>query len=289
MNEDQLRAWMDANRLNWDDRTAIHLRNRTGFYAIDRIKAGDNAFSGFIDAELGDVVGQRLVHLQCHFGLDTIRLARRGAIATGLDFSPPAIAAARALASELGAPASFVEGNVYDAPALLDAQYDVAFVTWGSIIWLPDIRRWARIVAELLVPGGWLYLAEGHPSTLSLNEVDGRLVALGPWRTPMTAPFVYDDATTYTGDPTPLTHTRSYEWCHPLSDIIGGLLEAGLQLDFLHEHARLPWCYFPMMVKAEDWGYRLPDGHPPLPLSFSLRTSKRRMTDPHQRIVKPAE
>ena len=275
MSEDQLLAWMEAKRLNWDDRTAVHLRNRTGFYPVDRVRAGDDALGEPEDAELGDVARKRLVHLQCHFGLDTIRLARRRAIVTGLDFSTAAIAAARALAAELGVPARFVEGNVYDAPALLNAQYDIAFVTWGSIIWLPDIRLWAQIVAELLAPGGWLYLAEGHPSTLSLDEVDGRLVASQSWRTPPSAPFICDETTTYTGDPRPLGHTRSYEWCHPLSDIIGGLLEAGLHLDFLHEHERLPWRYFPMMEEAEDWGYRLPDGHPPLPLSFSLRASKR--------------
>jgi SAM-dependent methyltransferase len=275
LSEDQLRAWMEANRLNWDDRTAIHLRNLTGFYPIDRVRAGDDAFGEPEDSEIGDVAGKRLIHLQCHFGLDTIRLARRGAIATGLDFSPAAIAAARALAAELGASVRFVEGNVYDAPALLNAHYDVAFITWGSIIWLPDIRRWAQIVAELLAPGGWLYLAEGHPSTLSLDEVDGRLVALRPWRTTPATPLAYDDATTYTGDPARLEHTTSYEWCHPLSQIIGGLLDADLQLEFLHEHERLPWVRFPMMVKADDWGYRLPDGHPLLPLSFSLRASKR--------------
>jgi SAM-dependent methyltransferase len=240
VSEDRLRAWMEANRLNWDDRTAVHLRNLTGFYAIDRVKAGDDALRGCVDAEIGEVTGRRLIHLQCHFGLDSIRLARRGAIVTGLDFSTAAIAAARALAVELAVPARFVEGNVYDAPALLNAQYEIAFVTWGSIIWLPDIRLWARIVAELLAPGGWLYLAEGHPSTLSLDEVDGRLVAARPWRTLMAEPFVYDDAATYTGDPTSLAHTRTYEWCHPMGDIIGGLLEAGLRLEFLHEHERLP-------------------------------------------------
>jgi SAM-dependent methyltransferase len=92
-----------------------------------------------------------------------------------------AIAAARALAAELSVPVRFVEGNVYDAMELLGAQYDIAFVTWGSIIWLPDIHRWAKVVAELLAPGGWLYLAEAHPSTLSLDQVDGRLLALQPW------------------------------------------------------------------------------------------------------------
>ena len=274
MTDEQLQGWMDANRLIWDDRTPIHLRNRTGFYPIDRVRDGDNSFGEPEDSELGDMAGKRLIHLQCHFGLDTIRLARRGAIATGLDFSTAAITAARTLAAELGVPVRFVEGNVYDAPTLLDAQYDIAFVTWGSIIWLPDIRRCARIVAGLLVPGGWLYLAEGHPSTLSLDEVEGRLVASRSWRTPASAPFIYDDTSTYTSDLTPRGHTRSYEWCHPLSDIIGGLLDVGLHLDFLHEHERLPWRYFPMMVKAEDWGFRLPDEHPRLPLSFSLRASK---------------
>ncbi len=204
MSEDRLRRWMEANRLNWDDRTAIHLRNSSGFYAIDRVKSGDDLFHGCEDAELGEVAGKRLIHLQCHFGLDTIRLARRGATATGLDFSAPALAAARALAAELGVAARFVEGNVYDAPSLLEGEaYDIAFVTWGAIIWLPDIRRWAQIVAGLLAPGGWLYLAEGHPSTLSLEEVDGRLVASGSWRTQPATPFVYDEPTTYTGDPHP--------------------------------------------------------------------------------------
>ena len=275
MSEDRLRRWMEANRVNWDDRTAIHLRNSSGFYAIDRVKAGDDLFHGCEDAELGEIAGKRLIHLQCHFGLDTIHLARRGAIATGLDFSAPAIAAAHALAAELGVSVRFVEGNVYDAPAVLKGEaYDVAFVTWGAIIWLPDIRRWAQIVAGLLAPRGWLYLAEGHPSTLSLEEVEGRLVASTPWRTKPETPFVYDEPTTYTGDSRPLAHSRSYEWCHPLSDIIGGLLENGLRLDFLHEHETLPWRFFRMMVPAGDRLYRLPDGHPRLPLAFSLRATK---------------
>jgi SAM-dependent methyltransferase len=274
MSEDSLRRWMEANRLNWDDRTAIHLRNTSGVYAIDRVKAGDDLFYGCEDAELGEVAGKRLIHLQCHFGLDTIRLARRGAAATGLDFSAPALAAARALAAELNVAARFVEGNVYDAPSLLEGEaYDIAFVTWGAIIWLPDIRRWAQIVAGLLAPGGWLYLAEGHPSTLSLEEADGRLVVSGSWRTEPATPFVYDEPTTYTGDSTLLAHPRSYEWCHPLSAIIGALLESGLRLDFLHEHETLPWRHFPMMVSAGERLYRLPKDQPTLPLAFSLRAT----------------
>jgi hypothetical protein len=110
MTDEQLQGWMDANRLIWDDRTPIHLRNRTGFYPIDRVRDGDNGFGEPEDSELGDMAGKRLIHLQCHFGLDTIRLARRGAIATGLDFSTAAITAASTLAAELGVPVRFVEG-----------------------------------------------------------------------------------------------------------------------------------------------------------------------------------
>lgn len=166
-------------------------------------------------------------------------------------------------------PVRFVEGNINDAPAPLNDQYDIAFVTWGSLIWLPDIRRWTQIVAELLAPDGWLYLAKGHPLTMSLNEVDGRLVAIQSRRTPMAAPFVQDDVMTYTGDATPLAHTRSYEWCHPLCDIIGSLLNAGLHLDFLHER--------------EDWGYRLPNGHPPMPLSVFAEGYEKIVRETHDR------
>ena len=265
---------IEANRLNWDERVEIHIRNSTGFYGIDAVRAGDRTLDPIVDAELGDIAGLRVAHLQCHFGLDTIRLARRGAIATGLDFSPRAIAGARALAAELHESVRFVEGDVYDARALLEGDFDLVYVTWGALCWLPDMARWARVVASLLAPGGALYLAESHPAMNALEQEGERLVLHRPWRVPIDAPFIYEDETTYTGAPDKLAHRRAYEWAHPFSAILGGLLAAGFRLDFLNEHESLPWPYFPMMQPAGAGMFRLPDSVPAMPVAFSLRATR---------------
>jgi SAM-dependent methyltransferase len=264
------RDWMPANRRNWDERAAIHAQNRTGFYPIDRLKAGEDILQPIEAAEIGDVAGKRLIHLQCHIGLDTLCLARRGAIVTGLDFSPTAIAAALALASELGIPAEFVESDVFGARERLSGSFDVAFVTWGTICWLPNIERWAQVVASLLAAGGVLYLADAHPSALVLEEIEGRILPHYPWRVSADKPLIFEDAQTYTGDATELVEKRNYEWIHPLSAIITGLIEAGLQLEFLHEHERLPWKLFASMEPDGDRMFRLPETAVPIPLSFSL-------------------
>jgi SAM-dependent methyltransferase len=262
-----------ANRLNWDDRAEIHIRNSTGFYGIDAVRAGDRQLDPIIDGELGDVAGLRVAHLQCHFGLDTLRLARRGAIATGLDFSPRAIAGARALAAELGVLARFVEGDAHDAATLLEGPFDLVYVTWGTLCWLPDMTRWARVVAALLAPGGALYLADSHPAMNALEQEDERLVLARPWQVPIEAPFSYNDETTYTGAPDRLAHTQTYEWAHSFSAILGALLAAGFHLDFLHEHETLPWTAFPMMEPAGEGMFRLPATMPAMPLAFSLRAT----------------
>jgi SAM-dependent methyltransferase len=268
-------AFFDTNRRAWDERAALHRRDRTGFYAVEAFRAGQDILYPIEAAEIGGVEGLELAHLQCHFGLDTLTLARRGAIATGLDFSPTAIAAARALAAESGLAAQFVEGNVHDAPLLLgQGRFAVVYVTWGALPWLPDMRRWARVVASLLRPGGFLYLAETHPFLTTLEEEDGRLVARHDWRTRPEAPLAYDASATYTGDEKRLANTRNYEWQHPLSEIVGSLVEAGLRLDFRHEHETLPWRPFPMMVEVGERMFRLPDGQPRLPLAVSLKASR---------------
>lgn len=264
---------IEANRLNWDDRAEIHLRNSTGFYGIEAVRAGDRALDPIVDAELGDIAGLRVAHLQCHFGLDTLRLARRGAIATGLDFSPRAIAGARALAAELDVPVRFVEGDVHDARALLGGAFDLVYVTWGALCWLPDMARWARVVASLLAPGGALYLAESHPALNALEQEGDRLVLARPWRVPVESPFSYEDEATYTGAPDKLAHRQTYEWAHSFSAILGGLFAAGFRLNFLHEHESLPWPALPMMEPVGAGMFRLPATQPAMPLAFSLRAT----------------
>src|SRR4029077_16887688 len=141
---------MDLNRGHWDEATAIHARGNV--YGTEDFKAGRCQLHRIEVEELGDVAGKTLLHLQCHFGLGTLSWARRGAIVTGVDFSPKAIALARSLAAELGIDARFVESNVYDLPAALSGHFDVVFCSYGVLCWLPDLTRWAEIVARYLGP-----------------------------------------------------------------------------------------------------------------------------------------
>ena len=164
--------WRALNRANWDERVPIHLGAKS--YDLGPLRAGRGRLHAIEEAELGPVDGLRVLHLQCHFGRDSLTLAQRGADVVGLDFSEPAIAAARELASELGlqARARFVAADVYDAPAAIpDAHaFDLVYVTWGALWWLPDVRRWAEVVAHFLKPGGRLYLADGHPTAFVYDD-----------------------------------------------------------------------------------------------------------------------
>src|SRR5579859_7061906 len=193
---------IDLNRRNWDERAVIHARDTTGDYMLDRFRAGEDALHDIEAAELGDIAGKRILHLQCHIGRDTLCLVRRGAIATGLDFSPEALDVARRLAAETGLAATFVEGTVDEAPRLTPGPFDLVFTTWGTIIWLPDIRAWARVIAAVLRPGGELYFAEAHPGYLLLEEKDGRLTPTFDYETSPERPLEFVDPTTYNGDPT---------------------------------------------------------------------------------------
>jgi 2-polyprenyl-3-methyl-5-hydroxy-6-metoxy-1,4-benzoquinol methylase len=266
---------INMNRRNWDERAAIHARDTTGFYSLDRFRAGESALNGIEAAELGDVHGKRVLHLQCHIGLDTLRLARLGAIATGLDFSGAAVEAARCLAEETGLKAAFVQGTVDEAPRLTPGPFDLVFATWGVLCWLPDMRIWARVVASVLAPGGELYCADAHPGFLILEEIAGKLLPTYDFQTPTDRPLEFKNATTYTGDPTVLTHPSTREWLHPLSAILGALIDAGLTITMFREHEVLPWQGVPMLVPTPDQRWRLPDCHPRIPLSFSVRAKKR--------------
>ncbi len=266
--------YIAANRANWDERVSIHTRNTTGFYGIDRFKAGGDTLHSIELAEMGPVAGKRLLHLQCHFGLDTLSWARRGAIATGLDFSGPAIAAARALAAETGITADFVEASVFDARAAVTGDFDIVFTSWGALNWLPDIGRWAEAAASCLARGGFLYVADGHPALMQCEQEEGRLVPRYDRLTPIDRPLIFEEPVTYTGDATPLAATRTHEWLHPPIAIAQAMIDSGLSLTLLREHDVAVWQAFPLLVPAGGGEWRLPDGHPKLPLSFSLRAQK---------------
>jgi SAM-dependent methyltransferase len=266
-----------VNKARWDEVVALHVASP--FYRVPDFLQGRKTLSGLEQRELGSVAGKSLVHLQCHFGLDTLTLARLGAEVTGLDFSEKALAAARDLAAKAGIEARFVLGNLYDAPALLGQRYEVAFVSWGAINWLPDIEGWARVVAAVLEPGGFLYMIEGHPcaNMLDQKQPEDPVVPTYPyWHKP--EPLIFEADVTYTGQEDKVEHSKMHEWIHPLSDIVNALLAAGLRLEFLNEHPRLAWKLFPSMVEdsVEEGFYVMPPGFPNIPLAFSLKAVKDR-------------
>ena len=266
--------YLQINRRNWDERAAIHARDTTGRYRIDRFRAGEDVLHAIEAAELGDISGKRVLHLQCHIGLDTLCLARRGAAVTGLDFSSAALKVAKRLSDETGLKANFVEGTVDQAPDLVPGPFDLVFTTWGTICWLPDVKDWARIIASVLAPGGQLYLADAHPGFNVLEEVAGKLVPTYDFQTPADRPLHFANQTTYTGDPAIMSHPSTREWIHSLSAVLGGLIDAGLAITMFREHEVMPWRGLTSLVPASGGMWRLPDGVPRIALSYSVMAKK---------------
>ncbi len=255
MRTDDLHAmgWREANRANWDERVAVHLQSPG--YELTSLRAGRGRLNAIEEAELGPVDGLRILHLQCHFGRDSLTLAQRGAELVGLDFSRPAIATARRLAAELGLSgrARFVEADLYDAAsAIPERGFDLVFTTWGTICWLPDIRRWADIIAQFLRPGGTLYFADGHPAACVFDDMAKLPCGMPSFFAPYFAgePIVVVDPSDYADKAARLENATQYNWMHPLAEIIACLSGAGLRLEWLHEHPSVPWQMFGILVRA---------------------------------------
>src|SRR3972149_9735810 len=160
-----------ANLALWDEWTSIHVRSK--FYDVEGFKRGEVRLDSLEREELGDVTGKSLLHLQCHFGLGTLSWARLGATVTGADFSAKSIEQARALADELGIPAHFVCSDVESLPDNLSGQFDIVFTSYGVLPWLPDLKRWAEVIAHFLTPGGIFYIAEAHPISYIFDDTEG--------------------------------------------------------------------------------------------------------------------
>ncbi len=273
--------YLAINRATWDERAPAHAAS-VG-YGVDRFVADPSFVSevvAFDRPRLGDLTGLRGVHLQCHIGTDTISLARLGARMTGVDFSSPALAEARALAARTGDEADFVESDVYGAPAALGgARFDLVFTGIGALCWLPSIARWAEVVGTLLRPGGRLFLREGHPMLWSLSDErgDGLLVVDHPYFE-TEAPMVFDDDGTYVDTEVRFAHTLTHEWNHGLGEIVTALHANGLQLTALEEHDSVPWDALPGLMEAHpdhagEW--RLRDRPQRLPHTYTLQATKR--------------
>lgn len=264
---------VEANRLHWDELVPIHAASR--FYEVDAFLAGECTLLPIEREELGDVRDKSLVHLQCHFGLDTLSWARRGARVTGVDFSPKAIGKARELARAIGVEARFVESEFTATHRALDGErFDIVFTSWGVLGWLPDLRAWARAVAALVRPGGTFYIVEIHPTIFLFDETSEALVRKYPYfYSP--DPLIEESSGSYADEGAETTHRRRYAWIYELGTIVTSLIEAGLTIEYLREHDGACNAVVPCLVEGDDGLYRLPPREPSLPLSFSLRATRR--------------
>jgi SAM-dependent methyltransferase len=256
----------------------VPIHTGSDFYDVEGFKAGGSSLRPFEVEEMGPVEGKRLVHLQCHFGLDTLSWARRGAAVAGVDFSEPAVEAAQALADELALDARFVAGDAYEAPtALGNERFDIVYTGLGALNWLGDLDRWAAVVESLLEPGGFLYLAEFHP----FGEVfgDEELTVKRSYFQDAAGERFEGPAGTYADMEAQTEHNATHEWTHPISQVLTAVLGAGLRIESFREHDFTLFEAWPMLERHPDEleigdVYRWPDGHPRLPLIYSLRARK---------------
>ncbi len=261
--------WLAANRRHWDDISAQHAAG--GFYDLASFRAGRDDLRPFEDAELGPVAGLDLVHLQCHLGTDTLSLARRGARVVGLDLSAASIAAARDLAGSIGLAADFVRADVYDAVAALGGRtFDVVYTGVGALCWLPDLDRWAAVVAALLRPGGVLYLVEIHPLVNAVYD-DGRTLTGDI----LHSTFDRDEyaGPSYAGATVSAAGTVTFARNWTVAEVVTAVLGAGLRLELLADQDvtdnPLPW-----MERGPDRLYRFAEEWPRFPVTFSLRARR---------------
>ena len=278
--------WLDRNRARWDELVPVHVASP--LYARGRagLAAGRGGLTPLEERELPAIApdgwdGLRVLHLQCHIGDDTLSLAQRGATVVGLDFSKPAVIEARRYAAELGLAerSRFVQANLYDARHALPEpeSFDVVYTTWGTIGWLPDVAEWARIIAWYLKPGGRLYFADGHPAAFVFENIAGAPAdAMPEFRYAYDTqgrPDIVDEGDDYADAEAVVQNSVTWEWTHPISEVVTALMDAGLQPDWLHEHYELPWQMFRILEPNESGQWTWPDTKW-LPLGYSIAATR---------------
>ena len=256
-----------ANRALWDARAELHYTS--AFYDVETFLNGKSTLNNIELDLLGDVRGCVLLHLQCHFGQDTLSLARMGARVTGLDLSPAAIAKAHELAARCALQADFIESNVIDFRVELEGRFDIVFTSYGTIGWLPDLKPWAANVGRYLKPGGRFVMAEFHPAVWMFDN-DFTRVAYSYFNREA---IVENEVGSYAAPDAPL-QLESYSWNHPLADVLTVLMENGLHLEVFREFDRSPYDCFRNTVPSGDGNHFIKGMEGKLPMVYALRMSK---------------
>ncbi len=255
----------EINRKGWNKRTDAHRKHHA--YKTNEFLAGDAILHPLERAELGDISGKSLLHLQCHFGLDTLSLARLGAKVTGADISDRSIEEARKLSEISGVHGRFIRSDLFDLPDVLQGVFDIVYSTYGVVWWMSDIKRWAGIVARYIKPGGFFYLAEVHPVLDMLDENKG-----------IAESYFHISTERYYEEMDNCDKTVKIDeevgWRWTIGDVVTALAQSGLRIDFLHEHPFSVYDKYATMVKdSEGWWY-YPDRKNDVPLLYSLKASK---------------
>ena len=267
-----------VNRANWESRVDHHVASND--YGVQRFVDEPARLSDVVTfdrSRLGDISGKEVVHLQCHIGTDTLSLARLGARVTGLDFSPKALAAARSLAAACEQPVRYVESELYEAPAVLGTnRFDLVYTGVGALCWLPDIKRWASVVAALLRPGGRLFIRETHPMLWALDDPrpDGLLAVEYPYFE-VAGGTRFSEAISYVEHEGEISHPETIGFNHGLGEIITALMRVGMELTAFEEHDSVP--YRALGDQMEDIGggeFRLRDRPERVAASYTLQAVK---------------
>jgi SAM-dependent methyltransferase len=263
--------YVRTNRELWDKLAKIHYDSE--FYDVEEFLKGKQTLDPIEIEELPDVSGKTLLHLMCHFGMDTLSLARLGARVTGVDFSSEAINLAQALAKTVGIEATFVCSDVYDTPKHVKEKYDVVFTSGGVLTWLPDLKRWARVISTLLKPGGLFYIREFHPFASIFDDEDITGLSVKYPYFQGKSPLMFESEGSYASD-AKTGMMKAYEWHHPISTIINVLIEEGLRVEYLHEFPFGSYKALPFMEEAEKGRWIVPSFSESIPLMFSLMAIK---------------
>lgn len=261
---------MDYAKINkqwWNDVAPIHLNSK--LYNIEDFKKGKSSLQPIEVEEVADVKGKTLLHLLCHFGMDTLSWARKGAVVTGVDLSDGSIELAKKLSKEINVPATFIASDLYDLPKVLSEKFDIIFTSYGVLIWLSSITKWAKLINRFLKDGGMFYIVELHPFTNILSydfKIDFKYFDKGP--------FVDDSPGTY-ADWNADIKGETYMWSYTISDVINSLISEGLKLQYVHEFPYTMYDQFPGFMKKNKKGLNvMKDSSIEVPLLFSLKAMK---------------
>ena len=260
-----MEGYIQNNKSLWNGWAKIN--SKSSFYNLDGFKAGQCSLKNIEINELSDIKGKSLLHLQCHFGLDTLSWARRGANVTGIDFSNEAINIAKSLSTELNIPANFICADIYDLAKVLEGKYDVVFTSYGVLDWLFNLNKWAEIIAHFLKPGGIFYIIEFHPLT---NMFDHTWKELNSPYFQGNEPVQNIENGSYADNEANFSHI-SYGWPHTLGEIISAIRKEGLILDYLNEFPFSSYNCFPNLEEISKDQFSLKDNKNTIPLMFSIK------------------